>query len=207
MIGDRVNVPHDDDLIIIPVDSLVGTITKHLDGNRYEVKSDDGRVEVFEGERLTFFKEPVVVVHKKKRIRQGNIISPLPSRCKVQECRKQILAIANSLFGHSQGSKFFDIDVKDILTLMVIRMGLTHLTREAGEKILISSSWDGTNLGNMPFFMWGLKLVDTRSKINGKAAVIGETVQSRNNCLPCGIAFAKDTSKNVDEYMKHFIQG
>lgn len=55
--------------------------------------------------------------------------------------------------------------------------------------------------------MWGLKLVDIRSKINGTAAVIGETVQSRNNCLPCGIAFAKDSEDNVNKYMSRFIKG
>jgi hypothetical protein len=153
--------------------------------------------------------EDVAPVTVPKRSRRGNIVSPIPSRCRIQETRKQILAISKTLFAHTIGPSFFDINVKDVLTLMISRMGLQDLTRENNTKINIASSWDGTNLGNMAFFMWGLKLVDTRSTDfhTGRPSVLGETVQSRNNCLPCGISFKKDSAENVQIYMAKFTRG
>jgi hypothetical protein len=179
----------------------------YLGDNLFVIKCDDGVTKSITRTELALLRDEDLVVPK--RFRRGNIKSPIPSRCRIQETRKQILAISHTLFAHTTGPSFFDIDVKDVLTLMISRMGLREFSRENNQKINISSSWDGTNLGNMAFFMWGLKLVDTRSTDfhTGKPSVLGETVQSRNNCLPCGIAFKKDLPENVQRFMAKFTKG
>lgn len=145
---------------------------------------------------------------KKKKKRNSPIKSLLPHKARIQDCRKKLEELAADLFTFVSSSEHFEIPVRKILEAMIVRMKLEDCTSDKG-KIRLSSSWDGTNMGNTPFFVWGLKLVEYRSRnfTTGKKIVESHNVQSRNHCMPVGVAFCKDLKENVDEYLSKFYTG